>query len=333
MPTSNQYRGDKGIASLVNDFCWGAWAELGVSGWGRTHQDWAIDPEPLIIFTAVIGQEEPRLRDEAMDWCIRNWRHLSQIRLRNILRLQSERVTEAWGVFAATVNARAGVRWPGATVERSSYKVTGRSSLRSLSEPSLVILRMRAMFGVGARTEILRFFLLNPRSKVTAAILAESTNFMKRNVAEECDLLVQADVLTVKIVGNRFYYSLTNSRELANFVGAIPSIAPDWMALLRVVRVIKSIAETAEEFSHDALVVETHQAARTIEDDLSALGIDGPRRLRGPAFLNAWDQWAGETMADLAAGTWPAEEDELPVTALRSNGRTRRTKSLLKNSG
>ena len=333
MPTSNQRRGGKAIATLVNDFCWGAWAELGVSGWGRTHQNWAIDPEPLIIFTAAIGQKEPRLRDEVMDWCIRNWRHLSQIRLRNILRLQPEQVMESWGVFAATINTRAGVRWPGATVERSSYKATGRSRLRPLSEPSLVILRMRAMFGIGARTEILRFFLLNPRSKVTAAILAESTNFMKRNVAEECDLLVQADVLTVKTVGNRFYYSLKNSRDLANFVGAIPSIAPDWMALLRVVGVIKSMAETAEEFSHDALVVETHQAARSIEDDVSALGIDGPHRLRGPAFLNAWDQWAGAVMADLAAGTWPAEEDDLPVTALRTNGRTRRTKSLLKTSG
>ena len=178
------------------------------------------------------------------------------------------------------------------------------------------------MFGVGARTEILRFFLLNPPSKVTAASLAESTNFMKRNVAQECDLLVQADVLTVKTVGNRFYYSLRNSRDLANFVGAIPPIAPDWMALLRVVGVIKNMAETAEQFSYDALVVETHQAARSIEDDLSALGIEGPHRLRGPAFLNAWDQWAAEVMADFAAGTWPAKEDELPVAALRSNGRT-----------
>lgn len=27
---------------------WGAWAELGVSGWASTHGNWAVDPEPLI---------------------------------------------------------------------------------------------------------------------------------------------------------------------------------------------------------------------------------------------------------------------------------------------
>src|SRR5271166_1518321 len=223
MTTSKERQGDKTITRLVIDFCWGAWAELGVSGWCRTHRDWAIDPEPLIIFTSVIGEEEPRLRDEATDWCIRNWRHVSQTRLRNILREQSDEVMEAWGEFAATVNARAGVRWPGATVERSSYRVTGRSTLRSLSEASLVVLRMRAIFGVGARAEILREFLFNPRSKRTAAGLAETTNYTKRNVAEECDQLVLADLLSVKTVGNRFYYSLTNSRALASFVGSVPS--------------------------------------------------------------------------------------------------------------
>jgi len=31
---------------------------------------WAIDPEPLIVFTA-IADLDPRLRDEALDWCIR----------------------------------------------------------------------------------------------------------------------------------------------------------------------------------------------------------------------------------------------------------------------
>ena len=28
---------------------WSLWTELGVPGWSRRHQDWAIDPEPLIL--------------------------------------------------------------------------------------------------------------------------------------------------------------------------------------------------------------------------------------------------------------------------------------------
>lgn len=46
---------------------WGAWVELGVPGAHRTHRDWAIDPEPLILFTAFRGDSDGRLRDEAID--------------------------------------------------------------------------------------------------------------------------------------------------------------------------------------------------------------------------------------------------------------------------
>jgi hypothetical protein len=326
MPTSRERRAAGGVSQQIRDLCWGAWVELGVSGWGRTHQNWAIDPEPLIIFTASVGHADPRLRDEATDWCIRNWRYVSGTRLRNILRLQPD--DEAWGVFSATVNARAGVHWPAATNEHRAYRVTSRSTVRPLSEPSLVFLRMRAMFGVGARTEILRFFLLNPGSRVTAAALAEATNHAKRNIAEACDLLVQADVLSQRTVGNRFYFSLLNARAITTFVGATPSIAPDWNALLRVVGTIDTLSDRAREVSADVLVVEVHQAALEIGDDLDRLGIQGPHRIRGAAFLDVWNQWAAEVMTDIASGEWPwseESEDRSPVVALRPSGRTRRT--------
>ena len=309
MPTS------KSISSLVTDFCWGAWSELGVSGWGRRHEDWAIDPEALIVFTASNNGSDLRLRDEAMDWCIRNWRHVSQTRLRNVLRSESDE-TDVWGTFAATVNARAGFHWPGATTERSSYSLTGRSILRSLSEPSLVFLRMRAMFGVGARTEILRYFLFNPLTKMTANALADVTLYTKRNVAEACELLVQADLLSAKTVGNRFYYSLTDAQTLAAFVGPAPEIAPDWNALLRVVGAIKRLSDEADKLSVDALIVETHQVARDIGEDLDVLAIEGSRWLRGARILDEWDQWSAEVMSDLASGAWPSEAAESSVSVL-----------------
>jgi hypothetical protein len=310
MPTS------RSTSSLVTDLCWGAWSELGISGWGRTHENWAIDPEPLIVFTASNSGSDLRLRDEVMDWCIQNWRHVSQTRLRNVLRSEADLETDAWGTFAATVNARAGVRWPGATTERSSYRLTGRSILRSLSEPSLVFLRMRAMFGVGARTELLRYFLFNPRTKMTANALAEVNLYTKRSVAEACDLLVQADLLAAKTVGNRFYYSLTDAPTLAAFVGSTPEIAPDWNALLRVVRGMKRLSDETDELSVDALIVDTHQVARDIQEDLDVLGIESPRWLRGARILDEWDRWSQEIMTDLASGVWPTEAAESSVAVL-----------------
>lgn len=302
MPTSKRAEGT--VQQHIIELCWGAWAELGVSGWARTHQNWAVDPEPLVIFTAGVGRSDPRLRDEAIDWCVRNWRHLSQVRLRNILKRQPEELLEEWGPFAATVSVHAGVQWPRATTERP-YKTTGRSTLRALTEPSLVLLRMRAMFGLGARSEILRYLLFHPGERVTAAMLAEMTNYAKRNVAEACDVLVQAGVLSAKPVGNRYYYSTARGDSLADFVGAIPPIVPDWNALLRVAGAILRVAEESSKISSDVLVVEEHNAVLEIQADLDMLGIEGPRRLRGAAILPEWSEWSVAVTSCLASGVWP----------------------------
>src|SRR6266487_1665521 len=172
---------------------WGAWVELGVSGWQRTHADWAIDPEPLIIATARLGDADPRLRDEALDWCIHNWRYVSRVRLKNLLRAESDEVRDAWGPFAATVSHHAGIQWPGAT-DAFRYTMTGRSLFESMEQPSRAWVRLRGMFGLGARTEIIRYFLSRKR-RATVATIAASVGYAKRNVAEECDALAKAGVL------------------------------------------------------------------------------------------------------------------------------------------
>src|SRR5438045_3810519 len=92
------------LGERMLSLAWSLWAEMGVSGWTRRHQDWAIDPEPLILFTALIGERDPRLRDECVTWCVRNSRYISTARLRNLLKAASPALRKQWGPFAATVN-------------------------------------------------------------------------------------------------------------------------------------------------------------------------------------------------------------------------------------
>ena len=185
---------------------------------------------------------------------------------------------------------------------------------------------MRTVFGLSARTEILRYFLFHPWERATAAMLAETANYAKRNVADACDMLAQAGVLSSKGVGNRFYFSLAPGDSLADFVGAVPNVAPDWNALLRVVAVILKVAEETEEVSRDVLVVEVHQAIRDIEEDLDVLNIDAPRRPRGAAVLDEWSQWTDSLIKDLAAGVWPGEHAESTIAEMSAG--SRRTKQL-----
>ncbi|MCU1494825.1 MAG: hypothetical protein JWO62_2589 [Acidimicrobiaceae bacterium] len=322
MPTSRTSESKRNIRELTLALCWGAWAELGVSGWGRTHQDWAVDPEPLIVFTATISDWDARLRDEALDWCIHYWRHVSHIRLRNILRVQSDDVLEGWGPFAATVNDRSGTRWPMAT-EALPYKATGRSVLRPLAEPSLILLRMRAIFGLGARSEILRYLLFNPNDRAPASVISSFTNYAKRNVADACEALVQAGILSARFAANRYSYRLENRRLLATFIGAAPSVTPDWNALFHIVEVIVRVSSLEREMANPALLVEVHDLHRDIEQDLDLLAIPGPQRRRGAEFLEEWNGWAQQLMGDLASANWPTSEPEQESEPLGAQTRRR----------
>lgn len=272
MPASRQRRPAATFAGQALALASGAWTELGVSGWTSTHGNWAIDPEPLLLFTAWLGDADPRLRDEATDWCVRNWRHLSKARLKNLLRHQPDEVKEAFGEFAATVGTHAGITWPGATEPRR-FVVTGRSTLPALDHPSLVWLRLRFMFGVGARAEILRCFLSKSEGLMSVSALASATGYTKRNVAEECDTFERAGVLSMRAQGNRFYYALARRSELEAFVGEAANNRPSWTAMLNIARELVSV-ERRGDAQVPTLAVHARSVLRSIKDDLDELSIE-----------------------------------------------------------
>lgn len=308
MATSRRQQPAANFADQAVSLAWGAWTELGVSGWTSTHADWAIDPEPLILFTAWLGDADPRLRDEATDWCVRNWRHISKARLKNLLRDQPDDVAAAFGEFAATVGAHAGISWPGAAHPRR-YTVTGRSTLPHLDRPSLVWLRLRAMFGLGARSEILRCFLAHGGGAVSVAALAVATGYTKRNVAEECETLQRAGVLSVRAQGNRFYYSLARRAELRGFVGEMPAVLPDWTAILNITRELVALERWSKDAGPTTLPVHARKTLRLIRDDLDELGIDAPsEHVQGVGLWPVVRRLGDVNLGAWAVGQWPSQD-------------------------
>ena len=87
---------------LAHDLAWSLWAELGVEGVVRRHDWQAIDLEPLIIFTAKLGDTDHRLRASTIDWCITNSRFASAFRLRNLADQSSPETRAAAGPPPAT---------------------------------------------------------------------------------------------------------------------------------------------------------------------------------------------------------------------------------------
>jgi hypothetical protein len=168
------------------DLTWSLWTEIGVSGWSKGSPNCAVDPEPLILFTVALGDADPRLRDEATDWCIRYGHFVSGTRLRNLLTEENESVQKNFGEFAATIAAHSKQRWPGATSARK-YRPTGRSQVDDFSKASMIVLRLRALLGVSARAEIVKVFLSRPDDAFSASDISGETRFAKRHAATAQD--------------------------------------------------------------------------------------------------------------------------------------------------
>lgn len=283
---------------------WGAWVELGVSGWSATHRQWAIDPEPLIVLTALVQDVDRRLRDEATDWCIRNWRSVSKTRLRNLARDQSPNVREAFGEFAATVGEHIAVKWPYATEPRR-FTVTGRSVAPQLDQPSMVWLRLRALFGLGARAEILRHVLVHNDNQSSIAAISAATSYTKRNVAEECETLEQAGVLRVRTVGNRFYYSLAKRTELEAFVGTMPAYRPNWAAMLNVAGQLVDLEAATVTSTSRTRAVHARKAIDAMAGDLDELRIELPgSHVAGPELWTEIQRLGAQTLGKWSLGQW-----------------------------
>jgi hypothetical protein len=134
-------------------------------------------------------------------------------------------------------------------------------------------IRLRAIFGVSARSEIIRC-LLSQDGAASVARLAAIIGYTKRNVADECETLQLAGVLSVRSTGNRFYYSLAHRPALEKFVGELPHNLPDWTSILRIARELIALEESFTQLSLQTFPVRVKKTLRLIEDDLAELGIE-----------------------------------------------------------
>lgn len=291
------------IADLSLELAWSLWGELGVRGvvQGR-HDPWSIDPEPLIAFTASVGDRDPRLRDESIDWCIQYERYVSRARLRGILRRSDATARTEFGAYAATLSQHTGRSWPEASQPRP-YQPSGRSSLTPLTRPALIRLRLRALFGVGARAEILHAFIARPSAHATAAELARLTGYTKRNVTDELDRLELAGLLRVAAPSNQFLYRLHDRHALLSFVGEQPDVFPNWEPLFRVVSALLNRLSAIETAPATVQAIELEKFVAEIEPDLRDARIRPPSPERERAGSpEALQSWAVHFMRELASG-------------------------------
>lgn len=182
---------------LLLRFLWREWTALGVAGQEQAPVHHVIDPEALLLFTCSLGRYDQRLFDEVLDWVTLNGRFLNVQRMRNVLRqenlgngpvlravadwLSRHESPMKWKLSAKTAlpeNDRESLFFrpdgrplpePSSKdaiflahgLERNPVILRGYSQVFSADALPCHILKLRALFGVNARCDVLAYLTMN----------------------------------------------------------------------------------------------------------------------------------------------------------------------------
>ncbi|MGI8876454.1 MAG: hypothetical protein ACR2KP_19450 [Egibacteraceae bacterium] len=287
---------------LALDLAWSLWAELGVPSPLRRHGDWLVVPEPLLLFTSTLAEEDRRLRDNAIAWCREHKAVLSARALRHAY----ER--DGWGVavdgnFAATLRD-AGLRWPGAAVGSAVVVAAEIKGPSAFVHPSQLALRLRALLGVGSRAEVLRVLLVAAQPTYTASELADAAYATKRQVNETVEHLRLAGLVEVDRHRQPYKVRLRERDAVIGLVGSPPPVAPDLGALLWLLHGIRTALARVERPVDTTAGAQLHRFLRQHEGHARRLGLRLPEG--GPAYGERAYRWCAVVLEQAAQG--------LPVT-------------------
>jgi hypothetical protein len=282
---------------------WSLWVELGVSGVVRNHEDCAIDLEPLLLFTASVANLDPRLRDESLDCSLSLAPYLSVARFKNLISGLNDVERAPLARYVATFNAASpstvrlpdlggGKPWP--------LAARGKSNTSDFREASRIMLRLRAVLGVGARADVLGAMMSEPGSRWLTAELAQRVGFTKRQVASVLDDFSRAGLVTATQDGNRLRFSLRRRRELSSLFAPLPRRFPPWVPALALFARLQGLVVGASGRKDVALAVEAHTAIERAVAELSLAGVTvaPPADRNWPGVL----KWAESQAEKVASG-------------------------------
>jgi len=320
--------------SRLLDFLWDRWSDLGVAGEVRRKDDRIVDPEALLLFSLTVARYDARLFDEILDWLTVNGHFINVQRLQNLMKehdfsggpalsAAAQLLQEPgpyrlkWKKIAAahrTVDEPlfrfpTGAPLPLPPVPDANFAacglLRGEVHLRGKSRPfpeeraSSLILRLRGLFGVSVRAELLA--LLAAKEETYPSEAARQTGFYQRSVLDALNEMARAGAVRSVTVGKTRRFRL-----MPGVLDALlmpEGVRPSWVAwgplfgaLEMVVR--KLYDERLAECDDLLCSSEMRQLMLAIRPRLEAAGfgrfVTEPASYRGeeylPVFFNDIDR-------------------------------------------
>ncbi len=248
------------------EFLWQEWSALGVPGYARERGDWLIDPEALLAFTCTVGRYDARLFDAVLDWLVENGRFINLQRFRGMFKrggftsqaianavvatMQRHTTSSKWRMVRETAATYGtpepmfrfangtplpvpGERDPDFLAHgliRNPVQLRGLARPFSHEKPSALLLRLRALFGVSARCEILAYLLCKGPGHSYG--IARSTGYFQKTVYDALSDMERSGLLVSSRTGRERTYRLDST----DFVHALGdqrvALWKDWSRFL-----------------------------------------------------------------------------------------------------
>lgn len=286
------------IEDVALELVWSLWSELGVPGVARHHSNVAIDPEPLIAFTPRLFRLDARLRDQVFAWCATHSDRISTSRLSGLVDLEG---SDEFASFAASLAAHR-TSWPLRDSGEPWPRLPDAASPEiPMQRPALVLLRFRALSGVGARADVLGHLLAFREQRMNARMLA-SLGYSKRSIASILAELAVAGIVTSSSEGNTRWFRLAKPETLEELVGAKGVSFWRWSAVFSLVESVLALASFSGA-AQSVRRVEAHKIREALVIEAESLNLTVPPSTVGNA--RAWDltlEWSVDQCRKLAAG-------------------------------
>jgi len=246
----------------LTDFLWREWSNLGVFGASTVEPRWIIDPEVLLLLTSEIARHDARLFDEVLDWLKINSRWINTQRL---CTLHTKHEIGDPHVLAAIAYAMkecgpatkwrklsqiTGAKEPPEALFRHGYQsllsvveepdpifeqyglLRPVVSSRSLSQPvtmqqsSALHFRLRALFGLGMRADILCYLLTHDEGHPSG--VATVLGYSQKRVQDTMVEMAESGQILVRPKGRLKSYWLDQA-QWATFLIPMQLRFPDWI--------------------------------------------------------------------------------------------------------
>ena len=251
------------------------------------------------MLTTLLGKHDPRLLEEALDWCSRYHAFVSVSRLRTLVEELGQKVHVPFSLFAETLNSLSQAKWPTfAKVTPLKTNLKRKSQPPNCQIPALVSLRLRALFGVGARADLATFFLTQQSGPFTAADMIE-IGYNKRTLAVTLDFFFQAGLLTCSMIRNQKQYEFAKKEQLASLAGELPRLVPNWRSLIAIFFTVRDILAKHESSSLSSVVVALRNAFISLEEPLKKLNIMPPPLSSNLKDWKSYVEWTVATLKSL----------------------------------